>query len=291
MKMLFHAGMPVPLDQARSFLSRVRGELHRMHSAERRLAEFVLNFPGEIASYSASELAKLANVSNSTITRFIQRLGYVNYDDARKRVRAEREGGAALYFSAQGIHDPDKALEAHLEQGRTNVSRTFAVISMAEIDAVAEAMLAARRVWIIGFRTSHAFAIYLRWQTIQVIENVLLIPGAGETLGENLVSIAPNDCVIVFGLRRRVPHTEHVLEQIVKSKAKLLYITDESIERRADVTWHVQCQTSSPGPLFNHVSVMSYLHLLATRVIERAGKAGRKRLSAIEISHDVLNEL
>ena len=43
-----------------SFVTRVRQRLTSMHPAERRLAEFVLSFPGELASYTASELAALA---------------------------------------------------------------------------------------------------------------------------------------------------------------------------------------------------------------------------------------
>jgi len=39
-----------------------------MHPTERRPAEFMLDFPGEMASYSASGLAKLSGVSNATAT-------------------------------------------------------------------------------------------------------------------------------------------------------------------------------------------------------------------------------
>ena len=60
----------------RSFLFRVRDALDDLHPAERRLGEFVCDFPGELASYSASDLARLAQVSNATVTRFVRRLGY-----------------------------------------------------------------------------------------------------------------------------------------------------------------------------------------------------------------------
>jgi len=78
-----------------SFIGRVRDSLPALHPTERRLAEFVLDFPGEIASYSASELAQLANVSNATVSRFIRRLGYSGYDDARRSVRTEKGTGSA----------------------------------------------------------------------------------------------------------------------------------------------------------------------------------------------------
>ena len=71
-----------------SLLSRVRDQLHDLPPTERRLADLVLDFPGELASYTASELAALANVSNATVSRFIRRLGYENYDELKSAVVA-----------------------------------------------------------------------------------------------------------------------------------------------------------------------------------------------------------
>lgn len=78
----------------KSFVGRVRDILHDLSPSERRLAEFALDFPGDLAGYSASELASLANVSNATVTRFIRRLGYSNYEAARKQVRSEKKAGS-----------------------------------------------------------------------------------------------------------------------------------------------------------------------------------------------------
>jgi DNA-binding MurR/RpiR family transcriptional regulator len=69
--------------------------LPRFTRMERQLAEFVLDFPGDLPSYAASELAALAGVSNATVTRFIKRLGYLHYDDARRQVREARGAGVA----------------------------------------------------------------------------------------------------------------------------------------------------------------------------------------------------
>ena len=164
-------------------------------------------------------------------------------------------------------------------------------ISDAQIDAVVQALLGARKVWVIGFRSSHAFASYLQWQLTQVVEQIVAIPGGGQTMGEHLVSFTPDDLVIVFGLRRRVARMDLLMDAIVGSRAKLLYITDEGVSFQAGATWHFRCQSLAPGPLFNHVAVTAVCHLLATRAIEKAGAAGRKRLRGIEALNDGLEEL
>jgi len=275
----------------RYFLARVRQAMPDFHPAERRLGEFLCDFPGELASYSGSELANLAHVSKATVSRFVKRLGYSNYEEARRDARAEKLTGSRLFLSTAADGGAVKSVAAHVAQSVANLHESFASISDTQIDAVVQAMLSARKVWVIGFRSSHAFANYLQWQLTQVIENIVAIPGAGQTLGEHMVSITEKDVVIVFGLRRRVARTDLLLEQVRRSRAQLLYITDEGVPFQPGAAWHFRCQSLAPGPLFNHVVVTAVCHLLATRAIEMAAKAGRSRLRGIESLNDELEEL
>ena len=275
-----------------SFVTRIRSALPTLHPAERRLADFILDFPGELASYNASELARLANVSNASVTRFIKKLGYRSYEEARQHVRANREEGSALLLveGKQADSDDNHFLQ-HIGHAITNLQQLGAGVSQAEIDEVANAMLAARRVWIIGFRSSHAFAEYLNWQILQVIEHTALLPKTAETLAESLVSVTSQDCVVLYGMKRRAAQLDGVAEQLAQSGARVLYITDENTPRNPHFTWHFHCRTSAPGPLFNHVAVLSLSHYIATRVLELSGPNGRHRMSEIETIHEALNEL
>jgi len=275
----------------RSFLTRVRDALPELRPAERRLGEFVCDFPGELASYSAQELAALAHVSKATVSRFIQRLGYENYEEARRHARLEKQTGSRLFLATATDAAAEQSVTAHAAQAVANLEATFLMLTDTQINAIAAAILGARKVWVMGFRASHPFAAYLQWQLTQVVENIVAIPGAGQTMGEHLVSVTAEDVVIVFGLRRRIARMEPILDQIARSSAKLLYVTDESESFHARATWHLRCQTLAPGPLFSHVSVMAICHLIATRCIELAAAAGRKRLRGIEAINDTLEEL
>ncbi|QEN91133.1 MurR/RpiR family transcriptional regulator [Labrys sp. KNU-23] len=275
----------------RSFLTRVRDVLDELPPAERRLGEFVCDFPGELASYSASELAALAHVSNATVTRFVRRLGYETYEESRRHVRQERQTGSRLFLSSAADAVAGQSLSSHVGQAIANLEQTFLSIREAQIDAVVDAMLGARRTWVVGFRSSQPFAAYLQWQMLQVIDNIVAIPGPGHTLGEYLASIAADDVVVVFALRRRIAKLDDILAAIERRGAKLLYITDEGAPLRSSAQWHFYCQTLAPGPLFNHTSVMALCHLITTRAIEKAGAAGRRRLRDIETFGDALEEL
>jgi DNA-binding MurR/RpiR family transcriptional regulator len=273
------------------FLARVRAALPTLHPAERRLGEFVRDFPGELASYSGSELAELAQVSKATVSRFVKRLGYESYEAARRHARSERQTGSRLFLTSASDASSVRSVQAHVLQGMANLEATFQAIGDAQVDAVADALLAARKVWVIGFRSSHAFASYLQWQLTQVVEQIVAIPGGGQTLGEHLVSVQARDLVVVFGLRRRVAQMDNLLKAVQRSGAGLLYITDEGVAPLPGAHWHFRCHSLAPGPLFNHVAVTAVCHLLATRAIEKAGATGRSRLREIEALNEALEEL
>jgi len=270
-----------------------------LHPSERRLADTILSFPGEIASYSATELAQLANVSNATVTRFVRRLGYENFDQARQSARANQQTGAAVFRVSGSDQGPEAALMAQIAQSHQNVENSFAAISLAEIDELADAILQAGRVWIFGFRTAQAFALYLGAQIGQIVPNVAILPLAGQTLAENIGSIASGDVVIVFALRRTVRQLPALCRELRQTSARAALISDVSPQPGAELSpfeaelapqWRLRVQTSAPGPLFNHAAVLTLSHILATRVLERSGQSGRKRLLAIEALHDSLGE-
>lgn len=273
-----------------SFLARVRRILPELHPAERRLGELVCEFPGELASYSASELAALAEVSNATVTRFVKRLGYRSYEDARRDARDESNSGSRLYLRHAADNasvEPGTILETDIR----NIRETIGDIEPADMDALVGAILAARRVWCIGFRASNALANYLQWQLLQAVDDAVCVPGGGQTLGEHLARMTGDDVVILFGLRRRPAFFPDLLQAIQKAGAKLAYVTDEGVPVNHDVTWHIRCQTRSPGPLFSHVGVMSLINILTNRTIELAGDSGRERLRDIETYNDLMREL
>lgn len=282
-----------------SYITRIRAALPALHPSERKLADTILSFPGEIASYSATELAQLANVSNATVTRFVRRLGYESFDQARQAARLTQQSGAAVFQAVARRDSPEAALMTQIAQGRLNVENSFTTISQAEIDDLADALTQAGRVWIMGFRTAHAFAIYLGAQIGQILPHVSVLPQAGQTLAESIASIRAGDVVIVFALRRTVRDLPAICREINASPARAALISDIMPESGSDLSpfdtalapdWRMRVQTHAPGPLFNHAAVLTLCHILATRVLERAGAEGRKRLLAVEALHDSLQE-
>lgn len=279
----FNTAMPPSTD---SFVRRVRSQLDQLSATERQLADFVLEFPGELASYAGNELAELAGVSPSTVSRFIRRIGYENYEEARRQVREEKQTGSPLFQNATQASRRGQLVATHFQQSQANLASTFERLDDRQMNEIVKAIIGAGQVLIFGSRSSHAFAQYLRWQIIQVVPRVTAIPGPGETLAEHLAGLGARDCVIVFGTRRQTRQMDTLLQAASRIGARIVYISDQASPDFAGATWSLQCDCRGPGLLDNHTAVMGVCDLLATMVIEAAGSAGRKRLAAIELGHE-----
>lgn len=273
------------------FLERVRASLDRLHPAERRLAVFLLDFPGELAAYTAQELAGFAQVSAPTVSRFIKRLGYSSYEEARRHVRTARQAGSALYMVRPGDSAPEAFLQAHVQQAQANIDAMAATLQSSRIEALAEAIPAARRVWLIGFRTSYAFVNYLYLQIYQVCPQASLVPLSGQTMAEHLAALQPGDLVIIIGMARRPKNFPAILQALRNSGAQIAYFSDEGEALQEDLGWHLRCSTAGPGPLYNHLALMLLLQILASRVVELSGTDQRRHLALIEDLHRDLNEI
>lgn len=274
---------------------RIQQHLAKLPQAEKRLADMILESPGHLASYSASEITKMAGVSNATMTRLVQRLGYQNYDQMRRLARQGIDWGSPLYLLDR--QEPNRATsssdfyEQHIAASTQNIRGTFAGISPKVIDEVGDRIVKARQVRIFGQRNNYFFAAYLRWQFIQFRSNVFLLPVSGETLAEYLVGLEPDDIFIVFGLRRRNPMLAELISTISRFGVQTVLITDSVNRSDLGADWVLKCDTKSPIPLDNHTAVMALCHVLSAQVIEKVGTAGRQRLIKIEELHTALKEL
>jgi DNA-binding MurR/RpiR family transcriptional regulator len=278
-------------DMNKPFLLRVRDALSELHPSEQKLAELVLDFPGEMAGYTATEIAELANVSNATVSRFVRRIGYGSFDEARRAVRDERRAGTALLRFSSETPQRDGAVAAHFETTQQNLELTYGALDDALVDSLAEALIATPRVWFVGFRAGQPFAQYLGWQTSQVLGNVTVLPRSGETLAESLASLSSKDVMVLVALRRRPKILTAVVEAANQAGAALAVIEDRPSAETADARWQLTCVTSANGPLMNHVGTMAVCNLIAGRTIALSGAAGRSRMAAIEDGHRRFDEL
>ncbi len=275
--------------------SRIREHYENMPPSEKRLADLLLSFPGDVADYSASELCELAKTSKAAATRFFSRLGYKDFSDARRQAREAKNWGALNYQSSssrdKNSSNVSELVAKHMEREQTNIQRTLEGISSDTFSSLLKAITTKKRVLIIGYRNNRFLAEYFHRQLSILRDNVTLHPGANQSISEELFDITSDDMLIIFGMRRRTPIVEKVIQHAEKKNTQIALISDPtaaSIEKYA--TWKLSCVIHSASTFDSYTSVMSVLNLLITQLVEKMPDAG-DRINTIEAAHSHFGEL
>ena len=275
--------------------SRILDIYDGLPTSERRLADVVLECQGNLASFSASELAEKAGVSKATTSRLFRRLGYARFTDARREAR----GVGTLWGSPLSIDSEDENpvdsgdfLSAHLTRDLLNLGRTFQSLRPEAVEEAAELLVGARCVWIMGFRNSHALAHYARSVLTTVKPDVRLVPGSALEVAEDLASLSDRDAVLAIGLRRRPQLFRRLLALIHRRRVPIVMVTDPTASTAARyATVVLRCHNWGASMFDSYASAISVLNLLCSRTTARLGPAARDRLAVIEDMHRELDDL
>jgi DNA-binding MurR/RpiR family transcriptional regulator len=248
---------------------------------EQRAADFMRDHLADLAVYNATEVARLSGVSKATVSRLYRRLGFESADEVREHVRALRSSGTPL------ASDAPTSFAAHLD---AEIANLRALLGGLDLAPAASLIAGARRVVVLGFRTSYPMALHLRQQLAQARDAVELAPLPGQSVGEELAALTADDVVVLVGFRRRPESFARVVELVAASAARSVLLSDG--RRYADdVDVLVECPVDSVTAFDSYAAVASLIGLLASAVLGESLAAGRARIAAIGGAYGELGEL
>ncbi len=263
-------------------IARITKHYAEFTEGSRRLADYLQLNPEKILILSTNEIAEACLVSKTSVSRFIRKLGYEDYAALRNELLDVRERGEPIQTGI--LQDCD------FQQDIVALQLLQEQLSSADLDPIIDAIATAPCIKIIGYRNSYPLAIHLRQQLMQCRSKVELLPLPGQTIGEDLAAIEPDDFVILIGIRRRVSNFSKIIEQL-KDQPCLL-ITDQSGQKYAQHSRHLLvCHMSNDTPLDSYAMPMSLISHLVNRTYRSLQGKATKNSSKISMNYSKLNEL
>ena len=256
-----------------SLVHRIRDAYDALPLGERKLAELILEMRGDLAAYSATELASRAGVSKATGARLVRRLGYADFHEMRQQARNSFQNGSPLAELSSG-HGLEGTLAQHLGHDIACLTRTVETIRSDQAQSAVNMLTAAQRVTVVGFRNSYPLAFYARELLVQVRPRVNLLPVTGQTASEELSDLDADDAILAFAEARTILMGDSSLGDVGKA---------------ADVVF--RCFSRGARLFDSYVAAMSLVNYLASDVALALGAAAQERLRRIESLHDEFNDL
>lgn len=218
----------------------------RLSIGQRRVIDRLLADGRYAAVIHAPELAEELSVSESTVTRAAQRLGFAGYPDMQVRLR-ERFLAAVpdrLRASVDEFRDePEFAAIRVMLEDADSVRATAEDLSPSRLRDAVETLLGARRVYVFGSRGSHGLALMLGLGMRLLLPDVRVLSQTAGDLPDQLISLSDKDAVVAISFRRVDRATTELIRQAKEVRAKTVVITDDlssRMARDAEIVLHVR---------------------------------------------------
>ena len=163
-----------------SSLVKIRAERDQMSAIERRIADFILENAHLLRDYSSQQLANSLGISQSSVVKFSQKLGFKGYPDLKVSVSeavARENGNGEARAVAPSRGDSQSVLASDLWRSKTLAEEETRLINTPEkIAEIARAIDGAGKVFVIGLGEdglpARAFAVRLALLGVPVICHV-----------------------------------------------------------------------------------------------------------------------
>lgn len=199
-----------------------------MSAIERRIADFLLENAHLLRDYSSQQLADALNISQSSVVKFSQKLGFKGYPDLKYSIGeavARNTGGATVGArKATKVNRRELLAESLWQAKARSEEETRLINEQGRIDEVAGAIDAAGKVLLIGLGedaiAAQGFALRL------ALLGVLTVYQADPTLMISSVSAAArNDVLLVFSEHGQQPALHQISRQLRERHGKVVSVT------------------------------------------------------------------
>jgi DNA-binding MurR/RpiR family transcriptional regulator len=132
---------------------------------QRRVMDFVLKRPEEVVFLTASRLALRLDLSDTSIVRLAQALGYDGYPDLQRHLRGLVQNRLAtvgrLGETAKRAETEKDVFKNVLLKDSQNLARTLEDTDLKSFKGVIDVLKNAERVFVIGLRSTNCLATFL----------------------------------------------------------------------------------------------------------------------------------
>lgn len=183
-------------------LAKLRTERGRMSAMDRRIADYILANSQLLRDYSSQQLADALKISQSSVVKFSQRLGYKGYPDLKLSI-TEAVARASAVDAAGGItakpdSDPEAARADALWQSKTAAAReTCGLARGAALADAAHRIAEAEMLFVAGDgidgETARAFA-----GRIALLGHRAVAHGQPHDLLASLSAATPRDVLLII---------------------------------------------------------------------------------------------
>ena len=222
---------------------RIKQNARSFSKGQRLIARYIEEHYDKVAFMTASKLGAVVGVSESTVVRFATEIGYSGYPALQQAMQEmiRNRLTSVQRLEITSTNTPlERLLDASLEQDIDIIRRTKEAVSHEAFYSAADALVQAKRVYIIGAGSSLALATFLAHYMSLVFDAVQLINATSEAqILQQIVHIGPGDALIGISFPRYSKKAAKALRYASDRGASVIAITDSTLSPLASCAQQV----------------------------------------------------
>lgn len=224
-------------------ITKIQSELPGFSKGQKQIARFILEHYDKAVFMTASRLGVTVGVSESTVVRFATELGYDGYPHLQRAlqemIRNKLTSVQRMEVAGDRMGGRD-VLQTVLHADTDMIRVTLDEIDRDAFQGAVDALMGAKRIYILGVRSSSALASFLGFYFNLLFENVTLVhTNSVSEIFEQVLRVGPGDVLFGISFPRYSKRTLSAMKYARDRGARVIALTDSQLSPLARVADHV----------------------------------------------------
>ena len=264
-----------------------------LSKTDTKIAAYVCDHLDTIGLQTSTAMAEKIGVSDTSVVRFVRKLGFKGYIDFRsamkerilKKTKQERQGLSPMekYAKSKELLKRDSLISDVSSYTLDNLEKSFFALDSSTLEQVVDILMKSDRKYIAGFRGTACCAQYMSSNLLFLTPNVMLITHADATAAERLIDITERDCLFLYSFPLHSEITKTLMDIARENKAKIILMTDSPtspLANKADIV--ITARVDGLGFTNSYVAPLSLSELIILAVSSRCDETFSERFNRID---------
>ena len=245
----------------------------RLSKGQRKVAQFVVDNPNVVATHIASEVGRLADVSESTVIRFCYAMDLSGFSELQEKIRGYliNKGEIAETKKIAPSKKGKNPLGADIvKQDITGITKTFNELNEQSLEEVIQQLHKAKRVHFLGFRQSAPAAFWIYNNLSALRDQVFFIQHEADKIAQQLAFMDEDSLLFVISLNDEYEDIVTTVEIAKRKNVKIVAIRDKKLVSMKEPANEVLIvQSALEGGATCTIAIYALLHVLVESMVQQ----------------------
>jgi len=266
---------------------RIKNSYATFSKGQKKIANAILNDYDKAAYMTAAKLGGLVGVSESTVVRFANELGFEGYSEFQRAVqelvRTKLTPNQRIEVTKKRLGSGD-VLENVLESDISKIRYTIDRLDRDAFYKSVDDILSAKSIYVMGARSTESLALVLSYNLSLIFDNVKFIqPKSTAEMFEQMFSIGKDDVLIAFSFPRYSSKMVNAVKYANQNGANVVVFTDSELSPLAEyATSLLTAQSDMASFMDSLVAPLSIINAIIVEITQRCEKQITERFDKLE---------